>query len=197
MLRHCQLALIWQYRDETKKQRTMKQIISTLAIAGITVMASCSTSTVRQQEAALKAQQQTIDSMEIALAKQQVIDSMNEVIAKKEESAKAVAYTAPVAKKVKRSTPRRSQSYAQSSVGSYTGNSTQTQPVVYQEVPAQPEKRGWSAKAKGAVIGTAVGAGAGAIINKRNRTAGAIIGGVLGAGAGTGIGAIIDKKNGR
>ena len=47
------------------------------------------------------------------------------------------------------------------------------------------------------MIGAGTGAAAGAIINKRNRAAGAVIGGVLGAGAGTGIGAIIDKKNGR
>jgi phage tail tape-measure protein len=70
---------------------------------------------------------------------------------------------------------------------------------VYQEQApvAQQEKKGWSAKAKGAVIGAGAGAVAGAIIHKRQRGVGAVVGGVLGAGAGTGIGAIIDKKNGR
>jgi hypothetical protein len=100
-----------------------------------------------------------------------------------------------VAKKKKRSTVARSNVRA-NTTDVYTGNST-VQPTVYEEVPQAPEKKGWSAKAKGAVIGAGAGAAAGAIINKRNRAAGAVIGGVLGAGAGTGIGAIIDKKNGR
>lgn len=58
-------------------------------------------------------------------------------------------------------------------------------------------KKGWSKAAKGAVIGGVVGAGAGAIINKRNRGAGAVIGGVLGAGGGYVIGRQMDKKDGR
>jgi hypothetical protein len=58
-------------------------------------------------------------------------------------------------------------------------------------------KKGWSKTAKGAVIGGVVGAGAGAIINKKNRGAGAVIGGVVGAGAGAVIGNDMDKKDGR
>jgi hypothetical protein len=42
-----------------------------------------------------------------------------------------------------------------------------------------------------------VGAGTGAVINKKNRAAGAVIGGVLGAGAGYGIGRGMDKRDGR
>src|ERR1043165_8016009 len=152
----------------------MKQIISTVAVAAITVMASCSSpSTMREKEAAVQAQQKTIDSLQLAMTRQHVIDSMNQVAKDKElENKKTVAYSAPVAKKVRRSTPVRSASYSQNSVGSYAGNST----PVYEPVAA-PEKRGWSAKAKGAVIGTGVGAAPGAIINKRNRVAGGIIGG--------------------
>ena len=58
-------------------------------------------------------------------------------------------------------------------------------------------KTGWSKTAKGAVIGGVVGAGAGAVINKKNRAAGAVIGGVVGAGAGAVIGHDMDKKDGR
>lgn len=58
-------------------------------------------------------------------------------------------------------------------------------------------KKGWSKTAKGAVIGGVVGAGAGAVINKKNRGAGAVIGGVVGAGAGAVIGHDMDKKDGR
>ena len=60
-----------------------------------------------------------------------------------------------------------------------------------------PEKKGWSKAAKGAVIGGATGAAAGAVINKRNRVVGAVIGGVIGAGGGFVIGRKMDKKDGR
>jgi len=64
--------------------------------------------------------------------------------------------------------------------------------------PAQTtKKKGWSKAAKGSVIGGVVGAGAGAVINKRNRAAGAVIGGILGAGGGYVIGRTMDKKDGR
>lgn len=59
---------------------------------------------------------------------------------------------------------------------------------------AQTKKK-WSPQAKGAVIGTATGAAAGAIIHKRNRVVGGVVGGVVGAGAGYGVGKIIDNKN--
>ena len=60
-----------------------------------------------------------------------------------------------------------------------------------------PAKKGWSKAAKGAVIGGATGAAAGAVINKKNRAVGAVIGGVLGAGGGYVIGRDMDKKDGR
>jgi hypothetical protein len=59
---------------------------------------------------------------------------------------------------------------------------------------ATRQRRGWNAKAKGAVIGAGAGAVAGALIG-RKKGWGALIGGVLGAGAGTGVGAIIDNRN--
>jgi hypothetical protein len=59
------------------------------------------------------------------------------------------------------------------------------------------KKKGWSKTAKGAVIGGVVGAGAGAVIDKKHRGAGAVIGGVVGAGAGAIIGNEKDKKDGR
>lgn len=56
------------------------------------------------------------------------------------------------------------------------------------------KKKGWSNKAKGAVIGGVAGAVTGAIVDKKHHAAGAVIGGVAGAGAGYGTGAIIDNK---
>lgn len=64
-------------------------------------------------------------------------------------------------------------------------------------VATTPQKKGWSKSAKGAVIGGAGGAVVGAVVNKRNRGAGAVIGGVIGAGVGYGIGRGQDKRDGR
>ena len=58
-------------------------------------------------------------------------------------------------------------------------------------------KKGWSKTAKGAVIGGVVGAGTGAVVNKKNRAVGAVVGGAAGAGVGAVIGNQLDKKDGR
>lgn len=58
-------------------------------------------------------------------------------------------------------------------------------------------KKGWSRKAKGAVIGGGGGAILGAIINKNNRLVGGALGGALGAGIGYVIGNELDRKHGR
>ena len=73
----------------------MKQIISALGIAAITVMASCSTGADTATEAAMQAQQKTIDSLELALTRQQVIDSMNEVSKQQLAAAETKTYSAP------------------------------------------------------------------------------------------------------
>lgn len=62
--------------------------------------------------------------------------------------------------------------------------------------PAEPQKKGWSKAAKGAVIGAGSGAVVGAAVSKK-KGKGAIIGGVVGAGAGYIIGRNKDKKDGR
>jgi len=152
----------------------MKKILPALGI--VAVFAACNTkNTAAEQELAiLKAKQATIDSMNI-VAEQKIADQ------------KTVAYASAVKKtSAKRSTPRTSQyaSYSEPAV-----LPTATPPV--------QQKKGWSNKAKGAVIGGVVGAGAGAIISKEKKGQGAIIGAVLGAAGGYGVGAILDKKNGR
>jgi len=80
-----------------------------------------------------------------------------------------------------------------------------TRPVTYKspvmtsesQNTAKAAKKGWSKAAKGAVIGAAGGAVLGAVINKRNRAAGAVIGGVIGGGGGYVLGRTMDKKDGR
>ena|ERR1044071_8518279 len=198
----------------------MKQIITALAVASMTIVGvSCNTTAVKEKDAAMAAQQRTIDSMKVEIAKQKVIDSMNEVARTQFVVPQMITPTTQqsVASAPRKSTATKKRSTRSSSVArttrstdnSGTANSgynnypvaqTQTQPV-YTPAPApapvEQQKKGWSAKAKGAVIGAGVGAIGGAVINKQNRAKGAIIGGIIGAAGGLGTGAIIDKKNGR
>ena len=87
----------------------------------------------------------------------------------------------------KTSTARRNTASRSGGGGSMASTSTNT----------ARQKKGISKAAKGAIIGGAGGAVAGAVINKKNRAVGAVIGGVLGAGGGYVIGRGKDKKDGR
>lgn len=157
----------------------MKKFLPALGI--VAVFAACNTnnSAAEQELAILKAKQATIDSMNLVVAEKEAIAEEN-----------AVSYVA-AAKKTsaarRTSSPRR----ATSQYASYS------EPAVLPTAPVEEKKKGWSNKAKGAVIGGVVGAGAGAVISKEKKVQGAIIGGILGAAGGYGVGAILDKKNGR
>lgn len=179
----------------------MKPILSIIAFAGLFSMTACNSTALQEREAALRIQQHTIDSMNAELAKKKAIDSMSELarvqymIPPTQAMVPLAQYASQPQQVVVRHTHPSAtrRSYTRTSSRSYSGY---RQPVVYQQAPVK-QRKGWSAKAKGAVIGGAGGAIAGAIINQRNRPVGALIGGILGAGAGTGVGAIIDHKNGR
>jgi septal ring factor EnvC (AmiA/AmiB activator) len=181
----------------------MKLNITAVLLAGLLGATSCGNSEMKEKEAALAAQQRTLDSMNNQMARQRTIDSMNAVLAARDQARTdsirmAEEEKAATAAAVRSSTPARRSSRSRSSSNSgYSQPVAQAPAPVSSELPAEQRRRGWSAKAKGAVIGAGTGAAAGAIINGRNRAAGAVIGGVLGAAAGTGTGAIIDKKNGR
>ncbi|KAF2330985.1 YMGG-like glycine zipper-containing protein [Flavobacterium ginsenosidimutans] len=112
-----------------------------------------------------KAKQASIDSMKVEINKQRVIDSMKTEMAKlNEEKIEAQKEKVVV-------------------VHQQDGTNATT-----------AKKKGWSATAKGAVIGAGVGAATGAIVSKK-KGEGAIIGGLAGAAVGTGTGAVIDSKN--
>lgn len=68
--------------------------------------------------------------------------------------------------------------------------------VVNQQATEPAKKKGWSAAAKGAVIGAGAGAVTGILIDKKDGR-GAAIGGAVGAGTGYLIGRDKDKKSGR
>lgn len=185
----------------------MKRFLSMAAFTAITFsFAACQNSDAEKHAATAAQQQVTIDSMKTELAKQRVVDSMQTLqavaVANATQEAKAanqkvVVAKAPATKRRKSKTRTTTSEASGTTYHANTGYASN--PVtVYEPAPAPaPAKKGWSAKAKGAVIGAGVGAAGGAIINKRNRGVGAIIGGLGGAAVGTGVGAIIDHKKGR
>ncbi|RYD56793.1 MAG: glycine zipper family protein [Sphingobacteriales bacterium] len=157
----------------------MKQFIAILLIA--VTAASCNSATSKEDKAVILAQQiahqRSLDSMETAMTTQRVVDSMNAVTA--------------TAKTKDANKPMRLQTRTV-----YVNNNSEPASNNTQPVATANEKKGWSAKAKGAVIGAGVGAVTGAMVSEK-KGKGAIIGGVLGAGAGVGVGAVIDNKQGR
>lgn len=124
-----------------------------------------------RKQAVLEAQQRQLDSMRLVMEKQRFIDSINEV-----NAARAAA-------RQKTRTVVRQSSSSQHQ-GAYAGDAPADNTTTR-------KRDGWSAKAKGAVIGAGAGAVTGALVDKR-KGEGAIIGGLAGAAVGLGTGAIID-----
>lgn len=116
-----------------------------------------------------KAKQASIDSMKVAIEQQRVMDSMKTEMTKIKEEQRVESQKVVVV-------------HQQAANGNTATTTTTT------------KKKGWSATAKGAVIGAGVGAATGAIVSKK-KGEGAIIGGLAGAALGTGTGAVIDSKN--
>ncbi|MES2703805.1 MAG: glycine zipper family protein [Bacteroidota bacterium] len=170
----------------------MKKILILAACAAVMVSCKNNTATVTQ------AQQSTIDSLKTEIVKKQLVDSITRSMAVNVAPLPAAAETRVVVvhepAPVKR---RKSSGASQSTSRSWTANQGSNAPVAantaYTEPAPVKEKKGWSNKAKGAVIGTGVGAVTGALVAKKKGW-GALIGGAAGAGAGTGIGAILDNK---
>jgi hypothetical protein len=154
----------------------MKKVYLLIAIAAVVslVFAACGTKSDAKLDAAelaqfelLKAEKAKTDALEMA-----------QFEAWKAEKAK------PVYASQKKTTTSRPATYKSPVMTSESQNTAKA-------------KKGWSKAAKGAVIGAAGGAVVGAVINKRNRAAGAVIGGVIGGGGGYILGRTMDKKDGR
>lgn len=198
----------------------MKKIFVTLAAAGTVTLGlvSCASKGNKQ---AMQEQQHTIDSLKTEMVKKQIIDSMSEVAKHQavyvNQEMMPVASPAPdpvtvVKHEVRHTTTHKKRSHSNSnehynsnSNSDYAGNNNYQEsapapaatPVAYAEQSQpKPQKKGWSSKATGSLIGAGAGAAAGALIGKK-KGLGALIGGAVGAAAGLGTGAIIDHRNGR
>jgi hypothetical protein len=150
--------------DYAGKRRSMKKLFGGLAVAAVMAV-GCNSNTSSEAELQ-QAKQFAIDSMKAAEAKI-AADALaaQQAAAASNTSTKTVIYKTEPA----------------------TSTSTTT------STPAVQEKKGWSNKAKGAVIGGVVGAATGAAVSDK-KGKGAIIGGVVGAAGGYGVGAILDNK---
>jgi hypothetical protein len=149
----------------------MKKILMILVIAGS--LAACN------NNKPVVTTDARADSLQLELTKRHIIDSINTENAAKSSDGTAVTNTS---KTVEHTTVVHQHDNA------YSGKA----PAVNTPV-AEKKKKGWSATAKGAVIGAGVGGITGAMVDKK-KGEGAIVGGLLGAGTGAGVGAIIDKS---
>jgi chromatin remodeling complex protein RSC6 len=147
----------------------MKKMINICFVA--LAMLGCN-SQAKQEAAIMQAKQAVIDSIvkvdydkKIEDIRKHISDSISQVAVTKQQHNEVL--------------------YRKSSDGTNTATTTTTK--------VTKQKKGWSNKAKGAVIGAGVGAVTGAMIDKK-KGEGAVIGGIIGAGAGLGVGAIIDDK---
>jgi hypothetical protein len=192
-------------RIKNNKTKLMKRILPFFSMA--IVFAACGNNANKDAAAIAPAVEQTqsVKPDTTGMAEFQMW-KLQQQIAEIESPAQNTVQYASVApaKKVNRTykpaaKPMRQASESNSSVGenntSNAGDGTiSSESTNTAEAPA---KKGWSKAAKGAVIGGASGAAAGAVINKKNRAMGAVIGGVIGAGGGYVIGRGMDKKDGR
>jgi hypothetical protein len=166
----------------------MKNLLSTLAVSASLAftMAACNT-TPQQSQVTLKNTDTTGLAAFQAYKQAQMFNAAS-------IASYTAAATAPQTRVVTKYVPVRSTSTRRYN----SSTSSASRPVVMNSQSSNAaKKRGWSKAAKGAVIGGVVGAGTGAVVNKKNRAVGAVIGGVLGAGAGYGIGRGMDKRDGR
>ena len=174
----------------------MKRILSIFSIAA--VMAACNSDQdkIMAESAKLKSYQ---DSVRLAadtagLAEYQAFKMQNELNNTVDPYAATAGVAAAAAPVARTAAPARSTSRGTSTVRRSSGSSGGGYSAASTNTARRPKV---SKAAKGAIVGGVVGAGAGAIINKKNRGVGAVIGGVLGAGAGYGIGRGMDKRDGR
>jgi hypothetical protein len=144
--------------------------------------------TLEQQKLEFQARQLDIEKQKLAIEKerfayeeQKRADSIAEV-----EKAKTAAAAKPQViretKTIYRDAP------ASNSGGSSAGSSSQG---------TTAKKKGISEAAKGTAIGVVSGAALGAIVNKKNRGGGAVVGGIIGGATGYTLGRAQDRKSGR
>lgn len=145
--------------------------------------------TLEQQKLEFQARQLDIEKQKLAIERerfayeaQKKSDSIAEV-----EKAKTAAAAKP---QVIRETKAIYRDAPSSNNGSQASNSSS-------QGTTTAKKKGISEAAKGTAIGVVSGAALGAIVNKKNRGGGAVVGGIIGGATGYTLGRSQDRKSGR
>lgn len=147
--------------------------------------------TLEQQKMEFQVRQLEIEKQKLAIERerfayetQKKADSIAEV--EKEKAKTAAAAKPQVIRETK--TIYRDAPASNSGGSSSTGSSSQG---------TTAKKKGISEAAKGTAIGVVSGAALGAIVNKKNRGGGAVVGGIIGGATGYTLGRAQDRKSGR
>ena len=144
--------------------------------------------TLEQQKLEFQARQLDIEKQKLAIERERFAyeaQKRTDSIAEVEKAKTAAAAKPQVIKETKtiyRDAP--SSSSGSSSQGSSSQGTT-------------AQKKGISEAAKGTAIGVVSGAALGAIVNKKNRGGGAVVGGIIGGATGYTLGRAQDRKSGR
>lgn len=146
--------------------------------------------TLEQQKIEFQARQLEIEKQKLAIEKerfayetQKRTDSIAEVQKEKASVAAAKPQVIRETRTVYRDNPSSNNNVASNGGGSSQGTTA--------------KKKGISEAAKGTAIGVVSGAALGAIVNKKNRGGGAVVGGIIGGATGYTLGRAQDRKSGR
>jgi len=174
----------------------MKNILLTGLVSAIMLTAckkddQVAEKTLEQQKIEFQARQLEIEKQKLAIEKerfayetQKRTDSIAEVQKEKEARAAAKPQVIRETRTIYRDTPSSNNSVASNGGGSSSQGTT-------------AKKKGISEAAKGTAIGVVSGAALGAIVNKKNRGGGAVVGGIIGGATGYTLGRSQDRKSGR
>ena len=146
--------------------------------------------TLEQQKLEFQARQLDIEKQKLAIERERFAyeaQKRTDSIAEVEKAKTAAAAKPQVIKETKtiyRDAPSSSNNGSQASNSSSQGTTA-------------AKKKGISEAAKGTAIGVVSGAALGAIVNKKNRGGGAVVGGIIGGATGYTLGRSQDRKSGR
>jgi len=149
-----------------------------------------------QQKIEFQSKQLEIERQKLAIERERFAyeaQKKSDSIAEVHNAKTAAANTRPqVVRETKTVYRDRPTSASNSGNGTYTNNGGSRS-----QGSTATKKKGVSEAAKGTAIGVVSGAALGAIVNKKNRGAGAVIGGVVGGATGYTLGRAQDRKSGR
>ncbi|MCD1116124.1 glycine zipper family protein [Chryseobacterium turcicum] len=174
----------------------MKNIVLTGLISIFTLTAckkddnKVAEKTLEQQKLEFQARQLDIEKQKLAIERERFAyetQKRNDSIAEVEKAKTAAAAKPQVIKETK--TIYRDAPSSSSNNGSQASN--------YSSQGTTAKKKGISEAAKGTAIGVVSGAALGAIVNKKNRGGGAVVGGIIGGATGYTLGRSQDRKSGR